>query len=50
MKKEMKQFIAGLLGAATVFTTSACASEVKDKLKVKWNMLKTLIEQMIITI
>lgn len=29
MKKETKQFIAGLLGAATVFTTSACASEVE---------------------
>lgn len=29
MKKETKQFIAGLLGTATVFTTSACASEVE---------------------
>lgn len=29
MKKETKQLIAGLLGAATVFTTSACASEVE---------------------
>ena len=29
MKKETKQFIAGLLGAATVFTTSACAREVE---------------------
>lgn len=29
MKKEAKQFIAGLLGAVTVFTTSACASEVE---------------------
>lgn len=29
IKKEAKQFIAGLLGAATVFTTSACASEVE---------------------
>ena len=29
MTKEAKQFIAGLLGAATVFTTSACAKTVK---------------------
>ncbi|UKI58168.1 MAG: hypothetical protein L6V81_01620 [Clostridium sp.] len=28
-KKKQKQIIAGLLGAATVFTTSACASEVE---------------------
>lgn len=29
MTKEAKQLIAGLLGAATVFSTSACASEVE---------------------
>lgn len=28
MKKETKQIIAGVLGAATVFTTSACAKKV----------------------
>ena len=33
MKKETKQFIAGLLGAATVFSTSACAKIVDCDIK-----------------
>ena len=33
MKKEAKQFIAGLLGAATVFSTSACAKIVDCDIK-----------------